>query len=70
VPAKPPSLASSNPIVARQLHAAGLTALNQGAVDRAVNLLRRAAALDPGNAVMARDVARAERIATTVKARR
>jgi len=37
---------------------------------RAVGLLRRAAALDPGNPVIARDLTRAERIAATVKARK
>ncbi|MDB5687797.1 MAG: hypothetical protein JWR77_2386 [Rhizorhabdus sp.] len=61
---------AANSIVARQLRAAGLTALNQGAIDRAVGLLRRAASLDPGNALISRDLARAERIAATVRSRR
>jgi hypothetical protein len=33
-------------------------------------LLRRASAADPGNALIARDLARAERIAATVRARK
>jgi LysM repeat protein len=69
--AKPaPPKPAANPAAARQLRGAGLAALNQGNVDRAVGLLRRAAALDPGNPLIARDLARAERIAATVKARR
>lgn len=59
----------ANPIAARPLRAAGLAALNQGNVPRAVALLRRAAALDPANPLIARDLARAGRIAATVKAR-
>lgn len=65
-----PAAPTANPAAARQLRGAGLAALNQGNVDRAVGLLRRAATLDPGNAMIARDLARAERIAATVKARR
>ncbi|MBS0480110.1 MAG: LysM peptidoglycan-binding domain-containing protein, partial [Proteobacteria bacterium] len=59
-----------NPVAARQLRTAGLAALNQGNVDRAVGLLRRAKQLDPANALIARDLARAERIAATVRARK
>ena len=55
---------------AQRLRAAGLAALNGGAPGRAVVALRRAAALDPANPVVARDLARAERIAATVRARR
>lgn len=65
-----PVAAVGNPAAARQLRTAGLAALNQGNVNRAVGLLRRAAQLDPGNPVMARDLARAERIAATVRARK
>ncbi len=50
--------------------AAGLAALNQGQVGRAVGLLRRAASLDPANPLARRDLARAERIASAVQARR
>ena len=69
-PASRPAPAAANPAAARQARAAGLAALNAGTVVRAVGLLRRAATLDPGNPVIARDLARAERIAATVKARK
>jgi LysM repeat protein len=65
-----PVAAASNPIAAQRLRAAGLAALNAGTPVRAVMALRRAAALDPGNPLIARDLARAERIAATVRARR
>lgn len=65
-----PAAPATNPAAARQARAAGLAALNQGNVARAVALLRRAAALDPTNPLIARDLARAERIAATVKARK
>jgi LysM repeat protein len=65
-----PVAPAANPIAARQARAAGLAALNSGNVARAVGQLRRAAALDPGNPVIARDLTRAERIAATVKARK
>ncbi len=61
---------AANPAAARQARTAGLAALNAGNVVRAVGLLRRAAMLDPGNPAIARDLARAERIAATVKGRR
>lgn len=72
-PAKPapkPAAPSANPVAGRQLRTAGLAALNQGKVTQAVALLRRAAAADPGNPVIARDLARAQRIAQTVRARK
>jgi hypothetical protein len=65
-----PAAPAANPAAARQFRTAGLAALNQGNVTRAVALLRRAAAADPGNGVIARDLARAERIAATVRARK
>lgn len=65
-----PTKPVANPAAARAARTAGLAALNQGSVGRAVGLLRRAAALDPGNPLIARDLARAERIAATVKARK
>lgn len=68
-PAKPP-VPAANPAAARQFRTAGLAALNQGNVARAVGLLRRAAAVDPGNPLIRRDLARAERIAATVRARK
>jgi LysM repeat protein len=69
-PAPATKTAAVNPGAARQSRAAGLAALNQGQVTRAVGLLRRAAAQDPGNAAIKGDLARAERIAATVKSRR
>lgn len=68
--AAPAASPAANPAAAHQARAAGLAALNQGNVVRAVALLRRAAALDPANPAIARDLARAERIAATVKARK
>jgi len=47
----------------------GLAALNAGAINRAVALLRRALALDPGNAVIRNDLNRALRIQNTVRSR-
>ncbi|WP_260597115.1 LysM peptidoglycan-binding domain-containing protein [Sphingomonas endolithica] len=68
-PTTAPAAPVANPAAARQARTAGLAALNQGNVVRAVGLLRRAAALDPGNPLIGRDLARAERIAATVRAR-
>jgi hypothetical protein len=65
VPARP----VANPAAAQRARSAGLAALNRGAVKQAVGLLQRAHALDPGNAVILRDLQRAERIAATVRAR-
>lgn len=62
--------ARTNPAAARQLRTQGLSALNKGAATRAVQLLRRAEALDPGNAMIKADLARAERIEATVRSRR
>lgn len=68
--AAPPSSGSPvNSLAARQARSAGLTALNEGNPARAVGLLSRAATLDPGNAAIARDLQRAQRINATVKAR-
>jgi LysM repeat protein len=70
-PAKPAVAApAANPAAAQKLRIAGLAALNQGKVLQAVGLLQRAAAADPANPVIARDLARARRIAATVQARR
>ena len=65
-----PPAARSNPAAARQLRTQGLAALNKGSATRAVQLLRRASALDPANAVIKADLARAERIEATVRSRR
>ncbi|HEU4961571.1 MAG TPA: LysM domain-containing protein [Sphingomonas sp.] len=71
-PAKPapPPQPKADPARAARYRAAGLSALNRGQVDRAVDDLTRAAALDPGNAVIKRDLDRAQRIRRTVKARK
>lgn len=68
--AKPAPVATTNPAGSRQARAAGLAALAQGNIARAIGLLGRATALDPGNVAAARDLQRAERIAATVRARR
>ncbi len=65
-----PAAPVANPAAARQLRAAGLAALNGGQVSHAVALLGRAAQLDPGNPLIGRDLARAQRIAATVRAHR
>ena len=64
-PAKP----VANPAAAQRARSAGLAALNRGNVRQAVGLLQRANALNPGNAVILRDLQRAQRIAATVRAR-
>lgn len=69
-PAVAPPAARSDPAAARQLRTQGLAALNKGSATRAVQLLRRASALDPGNAMIKADLARAERIEATVRSRR
>ncbi|WP_262408698.1 LysM peptidoglycan-binding domain-containing protein [Sphingomonas sp. JC676] len=60
----------ANTAAAQKARAAGLAALNRGAVGEALVQLRRAKALDPANPVIARDLQRAERIAATVRARK
>ncbi|MXO85995.1 LysM peptidoglycan-binding domain-containing protein [Altererythrobacter aurantiacus] len=59
-----------DPAAAGRARSAGLVALNQGEVARALTLLRRAAALEPSNAAIAADLRRAELIAATVRARK
>jgi LysM repeat protein len=65
-----PTGRSADAAGARRARTAGLAALNQGDVAEAVALLQRAAALDPGNPAIERDLSRARRIAGTVQARR
>lgn len=67
--ATPAASARIDPAAARQLRTQGLSALNKGGAAKAVQLLRRAAALDPANGAIKADLARAERIAATVRAR-
>lgn len=69
-PVKSAPRPATNPTAAAQARRAGLAALNRGNAAQAVGLLRRAATLDPGNAVIARDLERAQRIARTVRERR
>lgn len=68
--ATPAPSARVDPAAARQLRTQGLSALNKGGAAKAVQLLRRAAALDPENGAIKSDLARAERIAATVRARK
>jgi len=69
-PAPRPAAPRGNPAEAARLRAQGLAALNAGSVDRAVALLRQAAALDPGNAAIRGDLGRARRIQSTLRSRR
>ncbi|WP_206185534.1 LysM domain-containing protein, partial [Sphingosinicella sp. CPCC 101087] len=72
--AAPPAATSpsptTNPALAGRLRTQGLAALNSGAVDRAVALLRQALAADPANAAVRRDLERAMRVQRTVRSRR
>ena len=65
-PAPTPPTAPARPVRdparAAALRGQALAALNGGAADRAVSLLRQASALDPGSAPIQRDLVRAERI--------
>lgn len=64
------SAPAANPALAGSLRAQAVKALDQGKVATAVVLLRRAKVADPGNALVARDLARAERLLATVRARK
>lgn len=70
--ATPPvaSAPAANPALAGSLRGQAVKALDQGKVATAVVLLRRAKAADPANALVARDLARAERLLATVRARK
>jgi hypothetical protein len=54
---------------AQRLRRAGLEQMSAGSIDRAVTLLERAAALDPGNGAIASDLARGRRIQSAVRSR-
>lgn len=71
VPAAPPQAAprATNPALAARLRAQGLAAMNAGAINRAVALLRQALAQDPNNTLIRNDLARAQRIQGTVRSR-
>lgn len=62
-----PAAPAANLVRASQLRAQGLEQLNRGAVDRAIALLQQASQLDPGNALIKRDLDRAVRIGAAVK---
>jgi hypothetical protein len=67
-PVAKPAVAATprDPARAAQLRSAGLVQMNQGAVDKAVALLRQASGLDPDNAAIKRDLDRALRLQRTV----
>jgi hypothetical protein len=67
-PQTPPAPAH-DPARAARLRAAGLAAMNKGAIDRAVWLLRQAQLADPGNPLISRDLDRARKIQATVRRR-
>jgi hypothetical protein len=69
VPARP-APRSGNPAQAARLRGQALAAMNAGAIDRAVALLRQALALDPDNPAIRRDLDRALRVQNTVHSRR
>jgi hypothetical protein len=69
-PVAKPATPQADPARAAKYRAAGLAALSRGNVNLAVGLLGRAAMLDPGNPVIARDLDRARRIQRTVNARK
>ena len=69
-PAAPaPTAPATNPRRASQLRAAALEQMNRGAIDRAVALFQQASRLDPGNALIQRDLDRAIRISRAVHAK-
>jgi len=65
-PAEKPSRGAQTAQAAK-LRTQGLTELNRGNVESAVRLLRQAQALDPDNALIARDLERAQRISRAVR---
>jgi hypothetical protein len=68
-PAAPATVAATDRVRAAKLRASGLEQLNRGAVDKAVGLLQQALALDPGNALIQRDLDRALRVSQAVHAK-
>lgn len=65
-----PAPRAGNPAQAARLRGQGLAAMNAGAIDRAVALLRQALALDPDNSAIRSDLNRALRVQNTVHSRR
>ncbi len=68
--ARPAAAPRADAARAAKLRAAGLEAMNRGAIDGAIALLTQAGRLDPGNALIRRDLDRAIRIRGAVKAKR
>jgi hypothetical protein len=66
---KPAVQAGRDPAKARALRVQGLEQLNRGNIDKAVDLLRQALRFDPGNALIQRDLDRANRIGQAVRAK-
>jgi Flp pilus assembly protein TadD len=66
---KPAASPGRDPAKAQLLRAQGLEQLNRGAINKAQDLLRQALQLDPGNALIQRDLDRATRIGRAVKAK-
>ena len=64
-----PTTQAINPRRASQLREAALEQMNRGAIDRAVALFEQAIRLDPGNALIQRDLDRAVRISRAVHAK-
>jgi Tfp pilus assembly protein PilF len=62
-----PAAPARDPARAAQLRSQGLVQLNRGAPARAAALLRQALSLDPGNALIQKDLDRAERLRRTVR---
>lgn len=70
-PAPRPAAATKyDPKAAQVLRSRGLTALHRGEVGTAINLLQRASSLDPDNAAIKTDLARAQRVAVNVRSRK
>jgi hypothetical protein len=68
-PPAPPPAPARDPARAARLRAAGLAAMNKGAIDRAVWTLKTAQQADPANPLIARDLDRARKIQATVRKR-
>lgn len=69
VKAQPPQAAKPDTVRAARLRSAGLGALARGEVAKAVTTLRAASAASPDDALIKRDLARAERLLKTVRAK-
>jgi LysM repeat protein len=62
-----PARPARDPVRAGALRAAALDQMSGGRIDQAVNLLRQAQQLDPGNALIRRDLERATRVQGAVR---